>query len=596
MSREHADLLSIHKARYIQSDDPGAVGAGKEWLDISEGGKPIRRYRNDDNDGWEDAPTEWVTGSSLGTEPDGAAVFAGRDTDDFQFRRIKAGNAYVSVLETGSNVQIFGPAPGGGASALDDLTDVVIDTPTAGQVLKYDGDNWINDTDAGGGGGATILDELDDVAIVDVTEGDILKYDSGFWVNQPVAAPDIFYKSNDTFTVADTMDDFSLIDNDGTVTGLGSVTIPADFWEVGKVVKFRAIGQYTFGDATASTIEYFMLLGATQLATIQQNDLPNTMTFPQQWEIDAEIVCLATGASGSIAFRFNGKWFSGFANSASQWQAYPDDSPSPLTIDLTADLDFDFRLAMIGFVSADNEITVQSSSLLEGGIPAGSTTIGAATSPGLPTTTRYDVENEAASPDANDRPFRSVGTLPGDYTALGADTLTTSSIVGNTLVITDPSGAINSNLTRPVSGDFTFTILVGWDETNTNYGGLGLMIRGTNFQYRFGYQWADGFLVNVARWDDNDTFGANIGSIGLQFASERYFRVVVTGTAASFQTSLTGLNWKDIIVVPDFSADIPEGIQAAGVAWNGPVTGAVKFARFDWDPADSVGTPLLVTD
>jgi len=43
-------------------------------------------------------------------------------------------------------------APSGGASALDDLSDVVITTPSTGQVLKYNGTNWVNDTDATGSG------------------------------------------------------------------------------------------------------------------------------------------------------------------------------------------------------------------------------------------------------------------------------------------------------------------------------------------------------------------------------------------------------------------------------------------------------------
>lgn len=37
---------------------------------------------------------------------------------------------------------------------LDSLTDVVITSPTNGQVLKYNGTNWINDTDATSGGGS----------------------------------------------------------------------------------------------------------------------------------------------------------------------------------------------------------------------------------------------------------------------------------------------------------------------------------------------------------------------------------------------------------------------------------------------------------
>jgi hypothetical protein len=42
---------------------------------------------------------------------------------------------------------------GGGATTLDGLTDVTLSTPTTGQVLKYNGTAWVNDTDATGGGG-----------------------------------------------------------------------------------------------------------------------------------------------------------------------------------------------------------------------------------------------------------------------------------------------------------------------------------------------------------------------------------------------------------------------------------------------------------
>jgi len=65
--------------------------------------------------------------------------------------------------ETGTPVLIVdgdaNTGGGGGAGALIDLTDVVITTPTNGQVLKYDTatSKWINDTDAtgsGGGGGS----------------------------------------------------------------------------------------------------------------------------------------------------------------------------------------------------------------------------------------------------------------------------------------------------------------------------------------------------------------------------------------------------------------------------------------------------------
>ncbi|MBO4863858.1 MAG: phage tail protein [Eubacterium sp.] len=48
-----------------------------------------------------------------------------------------------------------GSGGGGGASALDDLTDVDITSPADGQVLKYDSTNskWVNANESGGGGG-----------------------------------------------------------------------------------------------------------------------------------------------------------------------------------------------------------------------------------------------------------------------------------------------------------------------------------------------------------------------------------------------------------------------------------------------------------
>jgi hypothetical protein len=45
-----------------------------------------------------------------------------------------------------------------GVTSIDALSDVVITSPSTGQVLKWNGTNWVNDTDAtGGGGGATNL-------------------------------------------------------------------------------------------------------------------------------------------------------------------------------------------------------------------------------------------------------------------------------------------------------------------------------------------------------------------------------------------------------------------------------------------------------
>ena len=69
------------------------------------------------------------------------------------------GNASLTnstITINGTAVSLGGTitVSGSGATNLDSLTDVVITSPSSGQVLKYNGTNWINDTDATGGGGA----------------------------------------------------------------------------------------------------------------------------------------------------------------------------------------------------------------------------------------------------------------------------------------------------------------------------------------------------------------------------------------------------------------------------------------------------------
>lgn len=69
---------------------------------------------------------------------------------------IEGTNVTITVTDDSANDEVditIAAAGGGGGGNLDSLTDVVITTPSNGQVLKYNGTNWINDTDATGGGG-----------------------------------------------------------------------------------------------------------------------------------------------------------------------------------------------------------------------------------------------------------------------------------------------------------------------------------------------------------------------------------------------------------------------------------------------------------
>ena len=62
----HVDLTApeVHVPGYVQASDPGAVGAGKLWIDTSEGtGKWGLKIRNLTDDGWELVDFELPSGT-----------------------------------------------------------------------------------------------------------------------------------------------------------------------------------------------------------------------------------------------------------------------------------------------------------------------------------------------------------------------------------------------------------------------------------------------------------------------------------------------------------------------------------------------------
>ena len=89
-----------------------------------------------------------------------------RDADNSNYVALKAANtigsnvSFVLPSSDGSNGHVLKTdgsgnldwvdQSSGGASAINDLSDVTITTPSSGQVLKYNGSAWVNGTDAGG--------------------------------------------------------------------------------------------------------------------------------------------------------------------------------------------------------------------------------------------------------------------------------------------------------------------------------------------------------------------------------------------------------------------------------------------------------------
>lgn len=106
-----------------------------------------------------DFASEWTTFTGSGTgstyvlsaesAPGGANLrLTGNGVDDDV--KLAAGSN-VLIARTDANTITI--AATGSASALDNLTDVVILTPIQGQILKFNGTNWINDTESVGSSG-----------------------------------------------------------------------------------------------------------------------------------------------------------------------------------------------------------------------------------------------------------------------------------------------------------------------------------------------------------------------------------------------------------------------------------------------------------
>lgn len=87
------------------------------------------------------------------------------------------GQALVKKSNKDGDVEWKDVQGGGGASALEDLTDVNIENPTNGQILAYDAENeeWVNADNQGGGGDATLeTDVTSNLAVGAIASGTTL--------------------------------------------------------------------------------------------------------------------------------------------------------------------------------------------------------------------------------------------------------------------------------------------------------------------------------------------------------------------------------------------------------------------------------------
>jgi hypothetical protein len=108
---------------------------------------------------------------------------------------------------------------GGGASVLNDLSDVVIGALNAGDVLKWNGAHWTGDTV----GGVASLDDLSDVIIENAIPGSILQYDGVHWTVGADTTGMSVLSDDDDPSLGGNLDL-----NSSSITGNGNINITGD--------------------------------------------------------------------------------------------------------------------------------------------------------------------------------------------------------------------------------------------------------------------------------------------------------------------------------------------------------------------------------
>jgi hypothetical protein len=154
---------AVGVAASIVSAHEGAADPHPQYLTTTEGNSSYAPVAHVGSGGTAHAS---ATGSVAGfmsaadkTKLDGVASGATANASDsaLRDRTTHTGTQTASTISdfTTSVATIIG------AASIDALFDVVITSPSTGQVLKYNGTNWVNDTDATGGGGVSDGDKGD---------------------------------------------------------------------------------------------------------------------------------------------------------------------------------------------------------------------------------------------------------------------------------------------------------------------------------------------------------------------------------------------------------------------------------------------------
>lgn len=143
----------------------------------------------------------------------------------------------------------------------------------------------------------------------------------------------IIYTSLATVTVANTLTETTLLGG----TAQGSLTLPANFWTIGRTLRIKGYGIHTMPGGNP-TVQNKLKLGAVTIgdttALIDKNDT-NTLH-----EFEALVTCRTTGATGTV-YCLGRVLHHESTNSADM---FPFENTTTSTIDTTAAMTIDFTV------------------------------------------------------------------------------------------------------------------------------------------------------------------------------------------------------------------------------------------------------------
>ncbi len=216
-----------------------------------------------------------------------------------------AGSNITITTDANTDSITISAATSSGGGAINDLTDVTISSPQLGQVLKYNGTIWINDSDATAGG-TTNLNDLGDVTISLPSTNHVLKYNGTTWINAPEDAVSVNSFSTISVSGQNEISADSSSDTLTVVAGSGiSITTNSstDTLTISSTVSGGSTTFSALTDATSAslTVDKFYLPAITKL--VVTNNLALAYRFDQYGTVDNPTIYAISGTT--IAFDLN---------------------------------------------------------------------------------------------------------------------------------------------------------------------------------------------------------------------------------------------------------------------------------------------------